>query len=62
LEDYVHQGLEGCRGIGEPKGHYPEFPLAMVAFEGCFMLILELHPDLVISRPHIQLGEPCSPM
>lgn len=53
----VHNALKSRRSISQAKGHDLELIVALVCFECCFMLIGRQHPDLVISRSHVQLSE-----
>ena len=59
LEDTIHEGLKGGRGIGEAKRHYHELIMPLVSPEGGFMLISFPHPDLMIAGCQIKFGENC---
>jgi hypothetical protein len=55
--DVVHQGLERCRGVGEPKRHDQELVLAVVSVERCLIDVVRELAHLVVAGTQVQLGE-----
>ena len=54
LEDFVHHGLECCRGIGEAKKHNKRFKQSSGGSESGFPLITFLNADIVISPSNVE--------
>ena len=49
FKNCVHKGLKSGWGIGESKGYHQKFEMPMMSSKGCFVNILELHPDLMVA-------------
>ena len=60
-QNVIHDILESGWGIGKPKRHYPELVVALVGLESCFVFILQQHPDLVITGPHVKFCKELGP-
>ena len=50
----VHHGLERCRGIRKTKEHYIQFVQSIFGFEGCFVLVSILDPDVIVSPMYVE--------
>ena len=57
LEDGVHHGLEGCRGVSESKEHYVWFEQSLIGDEGCFPLVSVFDSDVVVAPSDVELRE-----
>ena len=49
FQNAIHQCLEGGRGICEAKRHDSKLVMPMVRHKCCFLNVLPVHSDLVIS-------------
>ena len=58
-EDFVHESHEGTRGVGETEWHNEPFVKPLARLEGRLPLVALPDSHLMISVPHIQLGEDC---
>ena len=57
LKDLVHQGHEGCGGIGQPKGKNQELKESVLGPKGRQRDGFGVHSDLVVARPQVQRRE-----
>ncbi|OSX65285.1 hypothetical protein POSPLADRAFT_1134436, partial [Postia placenta MAD-698-R-SB12] len=55
MEDLVHHGLEGRRGVGEAEEHHQGFVQPPVSYEGGLPFVTGFDPDIVIAPPDIKL-------
>lgn len=61
LENSVHHGLEGCRGVHQTKEHDSWFVETMIGLECSFPLISFLDADVVVSPAEVNFGENTGP-
>ena len=57
MEEIVHEGLEGGRGISETKEHHSWFKESFMSDKSGFLLMSILDLDIVISPLDIKFGE-----
>src|SRR5260370_14175134 len=55
-ENVVHHGLEGRRGVCQPKKHYHWFKDSMTCLECCFELISITDSYVVVSPSYVKCG------
>jgi hypothetical protein len=61
-ENIVHKHLKCHRCVRQAERHDEELEEALVCAEGCLLHIVVVHPDLVVARAQIKLGEEdCTP-
>jgi hypothetical protein len=56
-EDFVHKGLERCRGITKSEIHYRQFEQASSCFEHGLVFIAGFDMYVVVSLPDVELCE-----
>jgi len=57
FQDILNQGLECGRGIGESKGHDLILIVAISGTECCFLDVIFVDPNLVVSPSKINFGK-----
>src|ERR1700733_108125 len=57
LEDVIHHGLEGRRGVGESKEHHQWFEQAMICAKCSLPFVALLHLHIVVPPSHVKLCE-----
>ncbi|XP_003382007.1 conserved hypothetical protein [Trichinella spiralis] len=58
-EDGLHQTLERCWCIAEPKRHHSELIQPERGSECCLPFVFVRYFELPVSTRHVQCGEPC---
>ena len=53
----VHQTHEGCRSIGQAKGHHHKLIMTISGPECCLGDILPSDPQLMVTRSEVNLGK-----
>ena len=61
-QDVVRHGLEGGRGVGEPKEHDRRLEEPPVGAEGCLPLVSLLYPHVVVTPVDVRIGEDPGPL
>ncbi len=56
-EHAVHGALEGGRGVGQSKEHYPWFEQPLWGFECSLPFVSFLDSDVIVSPLYVKLGE-----
>jgi hypothetical protein len=59
-QDVVHESLERCRGVAQPKRHDQELVEVVVCAERGLGDVLDAHLDLMVAGAEIQFGEEAS--
>jgi hypothetical protein len=57
LQYIIHQSLECGWRISQAERHDYKFEGTTMCTEGCFVDVIRVHPDLMITTPEIQLCE-----
>src|SRR6266404_2012134 len=57
FKDVIHEGLKGCWGIAEAKGHDKWFKQTQRCFKSSFPLVAMMDTNVVVSPTDVELGE-----
>ena len=57
MEDMIHVGLEGGRGVAKSEEHDCWFIESKRGGEGCFPVVFRADEDIIVSPSDIELGE-----
>ncbi|KAF9798063.1 hypothetical protein IEO21_10792 [Rhodonia placenta] len=53
MEDFIHHGLEGHRGVGEAEEHYQGFIQSPVSYEGSLLFVTGFDLDVIVSETFV---------
>jgi len=57
LKDVIHHCLKHSWGVGKAKEYDCQFKQSFTSFEGGFILVAFLDPNVIVSPANIKLGE-----
>ena len=55
LEDVIHHGLEGSRGVAEAEKHDKGFVESLVRSEGCFVFVTLFDANIIEAPAQVKL-------